>query len=273
MSLPPDQKTRGQATFHFPGRASDTEAGILDAGRGSVTAAMLSMSARSETGQDADYIKWHQFDHAPEQFRIDGVRNSQRWVSTPACRAARRAQAAPFDRVDHVAQYLFAEPVPETVRAFMALGPALTAAGRQPLSVPRVQSGAFDVVDKRVNPRSTLGSSVLPWWPAGGVYLTIEPAAADGAERAAQADALARLVAIEGVAGAWRYVGAHRDLAPLACRREQSVVVFYLYDDPVSVADRLGAALEREWRTTGVEAQFAAPFHVVRPLEWDRHLP
>ena len=273
MTLPPDPIVRGEATFLFPGRASDTEAGILAAGKGEVTAAMLSMSSRSATGQDADYIRRHQFDHAPEQFRIDGVRNSQRWVSTPACRAARRAQAEPFDRVDHVAQYLFAEPVPETTRAFMALGPALTAAGRQPLSVPRVQSGAYDVVDKQVNPRGTLGAYVLPWWPASGIYLTIEPAAADDMEREAQANALARLVALDGVAGAWRYVGARRDLSPLACRREQSVVVFYLYEDPILVADQLGAALEREWRTTGVDAQFAAPFHIVRPLEWDRHLP
>ena len=270
MTAPPKL---AKGTFFFSGRASDTDTGILATGRGTVTTAMLSMSARSDTGQDADYIRWHQFDHAAEQFRIDGVRNGQRWVSTPACRAARRAQTAPFDRVDHVAQYLFAEPVLETVRAFMALGAALTAAGRQPLAVPRVQSGAYDVVDMRVNPRGTVGACSLPWWPASGIYLTVEPSAADDAQHRSQAASLARLVDVDGVAGAWRYVGAERDLSPLACRREQSVVVFYLYENPLAVADRLGAALESEWRTTGVAAQFAAPFYIVRPLEWDRYLP
>ena len=266
-------QTREEATFLFSGNASDGDAGIQATGTGTVTTAMLSMSARSETGHDADYIRWHQFDHTAEQYRIDGVRNGQRWVSTPACRAARRVQAEPFDRIDHVAQYLFAEPVLETAKAFMALGAALTAAGRQPIALPRVQSGAYDVVDRQVNPRGTLGSCGLPWWPASGIYLAIERAATDDAQRRAQAQALGRLVSLGGVAGAWRYVGAERDLSPLACRREQSVLVFYLYEDPVSVADRLGAALEDAWRETGIEGQFAAPFHIVRPLEWDKYLP
>lgn len=273
MTLTGANQSREGAPFLFPGKASDRDPGIEATGTGTVTTAMLSMSARSENGQDADYIRWHQFDHTAEQFRIDGVRNGQRWVSTPACRSARRVQAEPFDRIDHVAQYLFAEPVPETVKAFMALGAALTGAGRQPIALPRVQSGVYDVVDRQVNPRGTLGSCGLPWWPASGIYLAIEPAAIDDAQQRAQAQALGRLVGLDGVAGAWRYVGAERDLSPLACRREQSILVFYLYEDPVSVADRLGAALEGEWQEAGIAGQFAAPFHIVRPLEWDKYLP
>ena len=39
----------------------------------------------------AEYLDWHLHDHLPEQHRLPGLRHGQRWVSTPACRAARAA--------------------------------------------------------------------------------------------------------------------------------------------------------------------------------------
>jgi len=265
--------TVGEETFLFPGRATDTEAGVLLTGAGDVTTAFIGLSARSETGQDADYIRWHQFDHVPEQFRIPGVRNGQRWVSTPTCRAARRAQSAPFDRVDHAVQYLFSEPAVETLQTFMDLGAALGAAGRQPsVGVPRVQSGAYVVVDKRVNPRGTLGAYALPWWPASGVYLTIEATPPDKAAWSAHSQALGELVALDGVAGAWRYTGVRRQLAARS-DPEETVTVFYLYGDPVATAGPLGDLLEQQWRVSGRPASFAGPLQIVDPRQWDRYLP
>jgi hypothetical protein len=259
-------------TFVFPGRATDTEASILATGVGDVTTAFLGLSSRSETGQDADYIRWHLFDHVPEQARIPGVRNFQRWVSTPECRAARRAQTEPFDRVDHAVQYLFAEPVIATLQAFMDLGAALGGAGRQTLSVPRIQSAGYAVLEKRVNPRGALGAYALPWWPARGVFLTIEATPSDKGAWAAHSQALARLVELEGVAGAWRYAGIQRQL-PVRSDPGELVTVFYLYGDPVATAGPLGDMLEEQWAAAGTRAKFAAPFEVVNPAIWDRHLP
>jgi hypothetical protein len=265
-------RTRGEAGFLSPGQPTDQAPRILAVGNGGVTTAVVVLSSRSATGGDADYIRWHQFDHVPEQFRIPAIRNGQRWVSTPACRAARRAQAAPFDQVDHVVQYLFSEPAVPSLKAFMELGAALTAAGRQPAGVPRVQVGAHAVIDRRVNPRAITGVDVLPWWPASGAYLLIEPTPVDAAGRTAHAEALGRLVAVDGVAGAWRYDAGTRELG-LARHEGQTITAFYLYEDAVSVAGPLGEALEREWAAAGVTPRLAAPFHIVRPHEWDRYLP
>ncbi len=48
-------------------------------------------------------------DHLPEQYRIGAIRWGQRWVSTARCRAARLTSEGPFDAVDHVVGYLFAQ--------------------------------------------------------------------------------------------------------------------------------------------------------------------
>ena len=35
------------------------------------------------------YNQWHQFDHLPEQFTVDGIVFGQRWVASPRCQQAR----------------------------------------------------------------------------------------------------------------------------------------------------------------------------------------
>src|SRR5689334_3300540 len=114
-----------------------------------VTCAVLSMSRRSADGEDARYLEWHLLDHLPEQYQLDGLRNGQRWVSTPACRAARAASTEPFDAVDHIVQYLFAEPVGPALDRWFALGGTLHAGGRMPVSLPRAHLAAWDVTDRR----------------------------------------------------------------------------------------------------------------------------
>lgn len=259
--------------FLFPGRATDNDASILGAGSGDANTVFLGLSARSETSQDLEYIRWHLYDHVPEQARNPGVRNGQRWVSTPQCRAARRAQDAPFDRVDHAVQYLFAEPAVETLQIFKELGHGLAAAGRQPLSLPRIQSGAYVVLDRQANPRGTLGAYAIPWRPASGVYLTIEKLPPDNEAWAAHKDNLGHLVALNGVAGAWRYAGFQRKLSSFQSDPDELVTVFYLYGDPVAIAGPLGDMLERQWAAAGRRASFAGPFHVVCPTALDRYLP
>ena len=276
MSAPENAATdEADARFRFPGRASDGEAAILATGTGDATTALLVFSTKCERGQDVDWMRWHVFDHQPEQYRVPGVRNGQRWVSTPECRAARLLETAPFDRTDYVVQYLFAEPAPESVKSFANLGQALGAAERRPAkSRLRIfQSAGYDVTDLRANPTGALGAYALPWYPARGIYLTIEPTAPDAAAQAARAKSLQRLVAVEGVAGAWRYDPARRDLSPVKTQPGQTATVFYLYDDPVAVAGRLNGVLEREWAAAGVEGLFAAPFHIVQPFEIGRYLP
>jgi hypothetical protein len=264
-----------QARFVFPGRASDGEAAILETGAGDATTALLVFFGKSREGEDADWLRWHAFDHMPEQFRVAGVRNGQDWVSTPACRAARLIEAEPFDRVDIVVQYLFAEPAPQVIRTFSELGGALGAAERRPASAKlrSVMTAGYDVTVRLANPGGALGAYALPWYPARGIYLTIERSAADPGAGARRAEILKRLVAVDGVAGAWRYEASARDLSPIKTQPGQTATVFYLYDDPVAVAGRLNEVLAREWAAAGVEGLFAAPFEIVRPLAIGERLP
>jgi hypothetical protein len=233
---------------------------VLATGRGDVATAVLSMSSRSEDSSDAAYLEWHVLDHLPEQHRLPGLRHGQRWVSTPACRGARVAEAPPYDQVDHVVAYLFAPPVGANLDRFFELGRALNAGGRIPRSLPRVRLAAYDLVERAAADRILVGADVVPWRWANGVHLTIEPATS-------ASGSLAELVALPGVAGGWRFVGSdeHRPdrLAPSASHR---VTVAYLDDDPVRAAGPLGELV-------GPDALLAAPFHVVHPPDWDRHLP
>jgi len=260
------------ARFEFPGLASEKDPDVLVTGSGDATTALLSLLSKTEGGQDAEYIRWHLFDHLPEQYRVSGVRNGQRWVSTPACRAARLAQSPPFDVADLMVQYLFAEPAGEALRAFSALGVALTTHGRRPALVQeRIGTFCYDIVERLANSRGVLGAHVLPWYPSIGVFLTIDTC--ETGDHAARSEALKELVETEGVVGAWRYVGTQRKLGAYVSDPKQSATVYYLYDDPVAVAGRLKDGIERDWRRSNAEGLFAAPFYVAQPHDIERYLP
>ena len=90
---------------HLEGTPSDQLPDVLVTGSTDVRMAFISLSAREPDGRDADYIAWHSLDHRPEQYRLAGLRNSLRLVSTPACRAVRAASDSHYDAVDHVMGY------------------------------------------------------------------------------------------------------------------------------------------------------------------------
>jgi hypothetical protein len=263
---------RGDSTFHFPGVASDDDAGIRASGPGEVVAGFIGFYRRHPEGKDAESIRWHQFDHMPEQFRLPGVRHGQRWVATPACRAARRANEAPYDQAVVSQHYLFAGPAPESIKAFTDLGAALTAAGRRPFSPPAVENVYYQTGERLGHAGSVVSVHALPWRPAIGVYVVVEQTGANEAERAVDAAARKELVKLDGVAGTWRFEPPAPDLGGDP-RPRQAVSVYYLYQDPVAMAGPIGEALEKHWAATGRRAKLAGPFYVVRPLEWDRYLP
>jgi hypothetical protein len=262
----------GRSTFEFPGTPSDADPAIRAIGPSDASVAFFGFYGRHAEGRDAEYIRWHVFDHLPEQYRVPGLRHGQRWVATPACRAARRAQEPPFDQVVHSHTYLFAEPAAENIKIFSDLGAVLDAADRRPFHVPFLQLGYFELTRKLANPASNLSAEVLPWRPAVGVYVMVEATANSESDRASDAQLLDGLVKLEGVAGAWRFEGPSRRVSGLA-HPDQTVTVFYLYEDPVATAGPIGEALERHWAVTGRRARLASPYYVVYPPEWDRYLP
>jgi hypothetical protein len=244
---------------------SDQVDAIAATGRNAVAMALLSMSARSSDGRDAEYLEWHMLDHLPEQYRLAAIRSGQRWVSTPSCRAARAAGEPPFDDVDHIVQYLFAEPLTEGLDAFFDLGAALHRAGRMPIALPRRHLAAYTPVERWAAPERLVGADVLPWRPISGVYLVIERTGARD-DRSIGSD-------VAGVVGAWRLRGLDDRHPRLEAAADLDVTVWYLDGDPVAVGRALAEEQAPRWRPAGAEPLLAAAFHAVVPWRWDRATP
>jgi len=264
---------------------SDRDERVSAAGGGDVSFAVVSMSERAADGDDAGYLRWHMLDHLPEQYRIDGLRWGQRWRSTDACRAARVAEAEPFDRVDHVVTYLFGGagegPVDAALDTFFELGGALRAAGRMPVALPRVLVSGWEVVEKRASDRTLVGAAVVPWRPARGVYVIVDELGPDLPPLddtppdilpayGATDDRLDRLVAVDGVAGAWTYRDGHARHRRLESCSGCRLTICHLDGDPVATGLALGELLLEHHRADRTLPLFAAPFEVVQPWSWER---
>jgi hypothetical protein len=233
---------------------------VLASGRTDVTLLFVSMSAREPDGRDAEYLEWHSLDHRVEQYRVAGIRHSLRLVSTPACRAQRAASGARYDAVDHVMAYFFADA--GSMAPFSALSDALTAE-RRPLALPSVEFGLYDLIGKVAAPRVVVGADVIPWRPALGVYVVVEEGLAPPGD----------VTDVDGVAGAWWGEGTTAQTPFPIDRKGLQLTLLFLDEEPVGVAGRLRAPLERRWAGRGPVPLLAAPFHVVVPFDWDRHLP
>jgi hypothetical protein len=247
--------------MHLAGTATEQLPDVLATGASDIDYAFISLSGREPGGRDADYIEWHSLDHRPEQYRLAGLRNSLRLVSTPACRAARAASAAPFDAVDHVMTYLFtgAEPIP----AFNALGRALDKGGRMPLRLPSIGYMTADLAGKAAAARAVAGADVIPWRPAIGVYLIVEQGHASPEA----------LIDAPGVAGVWWWNGALTPQPYGGDARGRQITYCYLDADPVAAAAPLGDQMQRRWASGAVKGLLAAPFFSIAPFDWTRHLP
>jgi hypothetical protein len=242
------------------GTPSDDIAAISAIGETDVSLFTVNMSARHPDGRDADFLRWHTYDHRPEHYRIRGLRGSLRLVSTPQCRAARARSDGHYDRVDHVMTYLFSDA--ESVNTGVALSQLLRTEGRMPYSLPAIERGDFRLDGMRAAPRIKIGATVLPWWPAQGMYMLLEQGRAPADE----------LVDIPGVGGVWwASTEAHTGSSDGVDRLQ--VTYCFLDDDPVATAPRFSATLHRRWADSGIRPRLAAPFYTVSGDDCDRHLP
>lgn len=246
------------------GTPSDRDPQVGRHGASDVRIGVFSMSARSSDGDDARYLEWHTLDHLPEQHRIPGMRSGARWASTPACRSARAAEAPPYDAVDHVVAYLFADPVDAGLETFFALGADLRAAGRMPVRLPAVELAGYELAGKAASPRVLVGADVLPWRPSRGVYLLLEQGPLTTTEA---------LVEVPGVAGTWSFEGSSLLHPRLAGTAGTHLTVAYLDDDPAATARRLADVLAGRWSSGALVPLLAAPFVTVVPWAWDAALP
>ena len=233
----------------------------------------FSLTRHSERGDDRPYLEWHQLDHMPEQYPLAGIVAGQRWVSTPACRAARRRDGELLGPIHYMTLYLMAEPLQQTLQDFQALGQHLRAVGRFHEQRRARLSGPFDVTAMRAAPRVLVSDEAVAFRPNRGVYVVVREG--PGTEGATAADVGAggggvlaeRLLEQKGVAGVWSFSAAER-FAEFGWRAgRHAVTVCFLDEEPLSVADHLGDVVEVDESPTA-PVVFAGPFETVTPWSW-----
>jgi hypothetical protein len=138
------------------------------------------------------YNEWHQLDHLPEQFSLDGVLFGQRWVCTPECRQARVAVSPQLQPSHYMTLYLMRDA--DVLPAFAGLAQRLRRADRFFAHRQAHLSGPFEVQDRWVSPRVKVSDAVLPFRPSQGIYVVVGPPV-DGPA----------MIDRQGVAGAWSF--------------------------------------------------------------------
>jgi hypothetical protein len=222
-----------------------------------VSYGFFSFTEITDPAQHAAYNAWHQLDHLPEQYPLAGVVHGRRWVSTPACRAARAVNGPALDPIHYVTCYLMAEPIEQTLDDFFTLGAELRRLDRFFEARCAHLTGPFRVTDAAAAPRVLVSAAAVPFRPHRGVYVVVE-------DLAAARDDADVLLSDPGVAGVWTFA-TNPDLTSrrwsAGARR---VIVAWLDDEPLAVAARVSPAVARR---TGVE--FAGPFETITPWVWD----
>ena len=119
------------------------------------------------------YNAWHQLDHLPEQFTVDGITFGQRWVRSPRCRAAEAAAGPLLDPFHYMTLYLMRDE--GCLPPFFALAEHLRDEDR--FFDPRrsLLSGPFEVVGRWAAPRVAVSAGAVPFRPSEGVYVVVGP--------------------------------------------------------------------------------------------------
>src|SRR4029077_21236869 len=136
-----------------------------------VKVGFFSFTEITDPSEHHAYNEWHMLDHMPEQYPLDGIAYGQRWVSTPACRAARAASGERLDPIHYVTLYLMTDPVERTLQEFMELGRYLRSVDRFHLHRRACLSGPFRFVAAGAAPRVLISAEAVPDGPKRGVYV------------------------------------------------------------------------------------------------------
>jgi hypothetical protein len=189
------------------------------------------------------YNAWHQLDHLPEQFTIEGISFGQRWVRSPQCSAVEAASSDRFAPFHYMTLYLLRDE--EVIAPFMELGRRLHDEDRFFAARRAVLSGPFDIVGQWAAPRVAVSAGAVPFRPSHGVYVVVGP----------EVDGEA-FVDHPGIAGAWQFANASRD---------RHLTVAFVDGDLFGAASALGASLD----CPGSPPEWAGPLERVDAFRWD----
>jgi hypothetical protein len=207
-----------------------------------VKAGFFSFTGITDPNEHHSYNEWHMLDHMPEQYPLRGIVYGQRWVSTPACKAARTVSDPSLDPIHYVTLYLMSDPVDETIAEFMALGKELHAKNRFHLHRKARLSGPFRFETGDVAERVFISKEAVPYRPNLGVHVVVQTVDRPGPP-------LGEWCATPGVAGAWTFADGSRRISVAWCDTDPRAVALPPMHD------------------AGIE--FAGPFETITPWKWD----
>jgi hypothetical protein len=211
------------------------------------------------------YNEWHQLDHLPEQFSIEGITFGQRWVCTPRCAEARAAASALLAPCHYMTLYLMRNK--DVLPEFFALATRLRHEDRFFAARQSHLSGPFEILAQAAAPRVKVSAAAVPFRPAAGIYVVAD-AAPHGTPPTIAAE---KMAAVDGVAGAWEFAelgphgeawATHTGEAPEGRRR---ITVAWVDGDLWAASDQLGAAA----RPLDTDLQWSGPLERVDPYRWE----
>jgi len=226
----------------------------------------FSFTEITDPAEHRSYNEWHQLDHMPEQYPLPGLAFGQRWVSTPACRAARAVDGALLAPVHYVTLYLMTEPVEATLDQFGALGASLREGGRFHQHRRALLSGPFEVAAASVAPRVLISAEAVPYRPNLGAYVVVEELPSHGVDGEGTPDSAA-LLEVPGVAGVWTFV-SDQERRKAWRPGHRRVTVCFLDSHPLTVAPSIGQVVTGGGLRAG-SVIHAGPLETVVPWHWD----
>ena len=245
-------------------------------GPNKIRVGFFSFTEITDPREHHSYNEWHQLDHMPEQYPLDGIAFGQRWVSTPACRAARLVSESPLDPIHYMTLYLMADPVDRTLRDFMEVGQQLRALGRFHLKRRAAVSGPLQWLDAHAAPRVLVNPEAVPYRPNRGIYAIVEeplegadPEVEDAWVRGLHERWADAACAVPGVAGVWQFATSPRLRGAGWSEGQRRITVCYLDDDPLVVAEAIRPVLDDRWHNAPVRPVHAGPLETVVPYQWD----
>jgi hypothetical protein len=239
--------------------------------------AFFSFPEVSDPSRHREYNEWHQLDHLPENRALRSVLHGERWVRTPACRAACEALGSvadpTLDAAQYVAMYWFAEGVggrvEPGVEEWRELGETTRVAGRRPELAWTVRrlTGMFRPEYGVVAPRALVSVGALPLRPHRGVVLDV---VVEDPEAPLTPTPVADLP--EGVVGEWLFSSTVVTPVPVAGGLATDpgagalrVRLQYCDGDPLDVF----AATASAPRPGSGRTLLRTPLVTIRPWEWD----
>jgi hypothetical protein len=223
----------------------------------------FSFTEVTDPAEHRSYNEWHQLDHMPEQYPLDGIVFGQRWVSTPRCRAARAVSESQLDPIHYVTLYLLAAPIERTLQEFMELGAELQGVGRFHEHRHAHLSGPLFIEDQAATERVLISAEAVPYRPNRGVYVVVDNAG--GGVDTSRRGFASELLDLPGVAGCWTFATGP-DVAPYRWTAgRHRVTVIWLDDEPLGVAPAIAAV---EARTRSAATIFSGPFETITPWQW-----